>query len=147
MKLNEKIIRGLAEAQTDEEVLNKKYIEILERLIKKVNFGKLALIERFNKRGFRIKNTLPKGNPRPVSVHYPIRVLIQYTIHSIESGIPGFEMELQFGDEGDWTTYIDSKTNKNGFSEEEIIQKLKELKKVFEEVRNMDASIVDRLSK
>ena len=108
--------------------MSEKYIEILEKLIKKANFGKLALIERVNKRGFKIKNTPPKGNSQSISVHYPIRVLIQYTIHSIESGIPGFEIELQFGNDFDWVTYINSKTNKNGFLKKKLFKNLKNLK-------------------
>lgn len=146
MKINEKILHALSEAQTDKEPLDEKYIEILEKIIKKVYFGKLASVERI-KRGFKIKNTLPKGNPRPTEVHYPILVMIQYTFHSTDSSIPEFEMELQFGKNFDWVSYINPKANKNGFSEKEITQKLQELKKIFEEVCNMDTLIVGRLTK
>ena len=38
MKINEKILQGLSEAQTDKEPLDEKYIEILEKIIKKSEF-------------------------------------------------------------------------------------------------------------
>lgn len=161
MKLNTKILKELSEAQTqiDRKAMGKKYLKILEKSIKNVNFGKLAIIKYLDK-GFEIRNLPPKGaGARGFrDVHYPIQVVVQYTSTSIDVEVPGFEMRIRFGNNDYWRD-IESPNRKNlhgikrvlskdpGFSEEEITQKLKELKKIFEEIYNSDEAIINRLLK
>ena len=45
MKLNEKILQRLSEAQTDKMALGEKYLKILKSIIKNVNFGKLTSVD------------------------------------------------------------------------------------------------------
>lgn len=160
MKLNEKILQGLSEAQTDKMALGEKYLKILKSIIKNVNFGKLASVDADKSmlRGIKIENNPPKGARGFRDIHYHVQVIVQYTSASIDVGVPGFEMQIRFGDNDYWRD-IESPNRRNlrgikrvlskdpGFSEEEITQKLKELKKIFEEIYNSDMTIVDRLSK
>lgn len=161
MKINEKILQGLSEAQTDKKALGEKYIKILEKIIKNVNFGKLGSIGPYRDSlgtGIEIKNKPPKGARGFYDVHYPIHAVVRYTSTSIDVGVPGFEMQIRFGDNDYWR-YIESPNRRNlrgakrvlskdpGFSEEEITKKLKELKKIFEEVYNSDEAIINRLLK
>lgn len=141
--------------------MGEKYLQILEKIIKDVNFGKLGLIGPYSDslgKGIEITNRPPKGARGFYDVHYPIHVIVRYTSASIDVEVPGFEMQIRFG-ENDYWRDIESPNRRNlrgvkrvlskdpGFSEEEITQKLKELKKIFEEVYNSDMTIVDRLSK
>ena len=158
MKINEKIIQGLAEAQTDRKAVVEKYLKILEKIIKNVNFGKLASIINYPGKGIEINNTPPKNARGFNDVHYPIQVKVRHTFDSIDAGVPGFEMKIRFGDNDYWRD-IESPnkaklkglaralSNDPGFSEEEITKKLQELKKIFEEVSNSDELIINRLSK
>ena len=160
MKLNEKILQGLSEAQTDKMALGEKYLKILRSIIKNVNFGKLASVDADKSvlRGIKIENNPPKGARGFRDIHYHVQVIVQYTSTSIDVGVPGFEMQIRFGDNDYWR-YIESPNRRNlrgikrvlskdpGFSEEEITQKLKELKKIFEEVYNSDEAIINRLLK
>ena len=163
MKLNTKILKGLSEAQTqiDREVVHEKYLKILEKIIKNVNFGKLGSIGPYQDslgKGIKITNRPPKGAQGFYDVHYPIHAVVRYTSASIDVGVPGFEMQIRFGDNDYWR-YIESPNRRNlrgvkrvlskdpGFSEEEITQKLKELKKIFEEIYNSDEAIINRLLK
>lgn len=160
MKLNTKILKGLSEAQTDKMALGEKYLKILKSIIKNVNFGKLASVDADKSvlRGIKIENNPPKGARGFRDIHYHVQVIIQYTPTSIDVEVPGFEMRIRFGDNDYWRD-IESPNRRNlrgvkrvlskdpGFSEEEITQKLKELKKIFEEIYNSDMTIVDRLSK
>lgn len=163
MKINEKILQGLSEAQTqsDKEAVSKKYLQILEKIIKNVNFGKLGSIGPYQDslgKGIEITNRPPKGAQGFWDVHYPIQVIVRYTSASIDVGVPGFEMQIRFGDNDYWR-YIESPNRRNlrglkralskdpGFSEKEITQKLKELKKIFEEIYNSDEAIINRLLK
>ena len=87
-----------------------------------------------------ITNRPPKGAQGFWDVHYPIQVVVRYTSTSIDVGFPGFEMKIRFGDNDYWRG-IESPNRRNlrrvkrvlsndlGFSEEEIVEKLKELKK------------------
>ena len=160
MKLNEKILQRLSEAQTDKMALGEKYLKILKSIIKNVNFGKLASVDADKSvlRGIKIENNPPKGARGIRDIHYHVQVIVRYTSASIDVGVPGFEMQIRFGDNDYWRD-IDSPNKRNlrglkralsedpGFSEEEITEKLKELKKIFEEIYNSDMTIVDRLSK
>ena len=160
MKLNTKILKGLSEAQTDKMALGEKYLKILKSIIKNVNFGKLASVvaDKSILRGIKIENNPPKGARGFRDIHYHVQVIVQYTSTSIDVEVPGFEMRIRFGDNDYWRD-IDSPNKRNlrgikralskdpGFSEEEITEKLKELKKIFEEIYNSDTAIVDRLSK
>lgn len=160
MKLNTKILKGLSEAQTDKMALGEKYLKILKSIIKNVNFGKLASVDADKSvlRGIKIENNPPKGARGFRDIHYHVQVIVQYTSTSIDVEVPGFEMRIRFGDNDYWRD-IESPNRRNlrgikrvlskdpGFSEEEITQKLKELKKIFEEIYNSDMTIVDRLSK
>ena len=108
--------------------------------------------------GSKSKNNPPKGARGSRDIHYHVQVIVQYTSTSIDVEVPGFEMRIRFGDNDYWRD-IESPNRRNlrgvkrvlskdpGFSEEEITQKLKELKKIFEEIYNSDMTIVDRLSK
>lgn len=160
MKLNKKILQGLSEAQTDKMALGEKYLKILRSIIKNVNFGKLALVDADKSilRGIKIENNPPKGARGFRDIHYHVQVIVQYTSASIDAGVPGFEMQIRFGDNDYWRD-IDSPNKRNlrgikralskdpGFSEKEITEKLKELKKIFEEVYNSDEAIINRLLK
>ena len=160
MKLNEKILQGLSEAQTDKMALGEKYLKILKSIIKNVNFGKLASVDADKSvlRGIKIENNPPKGARGSRDIHYHVQVIVQYTSASIDAGVPGFEMRIRFGDNDYWRD-IDSPNKRNlrgikralskdpGFSEKEITEKLKELKKIFEEVYNSDEAIINRLLK
>lgn len=160
MKINEKILQGLSEAQTqiDRKAVGEKYLKILEKIIKNVNFGKLASINgKGTLRGFEIKNNPPKGARGIRDVHYSIYVIVRYTTNSITAEVPGFEMQIRFGENDYWRdidppnkpkTGLKRALSKDpGFSEEEIAEKLKELKKIFEEVYNSDEAIINRLLK
>ena len=160
MKINEKILQGLSEAQTDKMALSEKYLKILKSIIKNVNFGKLASVDADKSvlRGIKIENNPPKGARGFRDIHYHVQVIVQYTPTSIDAGVPGFEMQIRFGDNDYWRD-IDSPNRRNlrglkralskdpGFSEKEITEKLKELKKIFEEVYNSDEAIINRLLK
>jgi len=161
MKLNEKILKGLSEAETDKKALIEKYIGILEKIIKKVNFGKLASFSVYQDslgKGIEISNRPPKDARGFWDVHYSIQVVVRYTSTSIDVGVPGFEMQIRFSDNDYWRN-IESPNRRNlrvyqrvlskdpGFNEEEITKKLEELKKIFEEVYNSDVSIINRLLK
>ena len=160
MKLNTKILKGLSEAQTDKMALGEKYLKILKSIIKNVNFGKLASVDADKSvlRGIKIENNPPKGARGFRDIHYHVQVIVQYTSTSIDVEVPGFEMRIRFGDNDYWRD-IDSPNKRNlrgikralskdpGFSEEEITEKLKELKKIFEEVYNSDEAIINRLLK
>ena len=160
MKLNKKILQGLSEAQTDKMALGEKYLKILRSIIKNVNFGKLASVDADKSvlRGIKIENNPPKGARGFRDIHYHVQVIVQYTSTSIDVEVPGFEMRIRFGDNDYWRD-IESPNRRNlhgikrvlskdpGFSEEEITQKLKELKKIFEEVYNSDETIINRLLK
>ena len=109
-------------------------------------------------KGIKITNRPPKGAQGFYDVHYPIHAVVRYTSASIDVGVPGFEMQIRFGDNDYWRD-IDSSNKRNlrglkralsedpGFSEEEITEKLKEIKKIFEEIYNSDEVIINRLSK
>lgn len=163
MKLNTKILQRLSEAQTqiDREAAGKKYLKILEKIIKNVNFGKLGSIRPYRDslgKGIEITNNPPKGARGIRDVHYPIHAVVRYTSASIDVGVPGFEMQIRFGNNDYWRD-IESPNRRNlrgsqrvlskdpGFSEEEITKKLEELKKIFEEVYNSDEAIINRLLK
>lgn len=163
MKINEKILQGLSEAQTqiDRKAMGEKYLKILEKIIKNVKFGKLGSIAPYQDsfgKGIKITNRPPKGARGFYDVHYPIHAVVQYTSTSIDVGVPGFEMQIRFGTNDYWRG-IESPNRRNlrgakrvlskdpGFSEEEITEKLKELKKIFEEVYNSDEAIINRLLK
>lgn len=160
MKLNTKILKGLSEAQTDKMALGEKYLKILRSIIKNVNFGKLASVgaDKSVLRGIKIENNPPKGARGIRDIHYHVQVIVRYTSVSIDIGVPGFEMQIRFGDNDYWRD-IESPNRRNlhgikrvlskdpGFSEEEITEKLKELKKIFEEIYNSDEAIINRLLK
>lgn len=163
MKINEKILQGLSEAQTqiDRKAVGEKYLKILEKIIKNVNFGKLGSIGPCQDslgKGIEITNRPPKGARGFYDVHYPIQAVVRYTSASIDVGVPGFEIQIRFGDNDYWRD-IESPNRRNlrgvkrvlskdpGFSEEEIAEKLKELKKIFEEIYNSDEAIINRLLK
>ena len=160
MKINKKILQRLSEAQTDKTALGEKYLKILKSIIKNVNFGKLASVDADKSvlRGIKIENNPPKGARGIRDIHYHVQVIVRYTSASIDVGVPGFEMQIRFGDNDYWRD-IDSPNKRNlrglkralsedpGFSEEEITEKLKELKNIFEEIYNSDEVIINRLSK
>ena len=135
--------------------------KFLKKIIKNVNFGKLGSIVPYQDslgKGIKITNRPPKGAQGFYDVHYPIHAVVRYTSASIDAGVPGFEMRIRFGDNDYWRD-IDSPNRRNlrgikralskdpGFSEEEITEKLKELKKIFEEIYNSDEAIINRLLK
>lgn len=148
----------MLEAQTDKKALGEKYLKILRNIIKNVNFGKLASVDKSVLRGIKIENNPPKGARGLRDIHYHVQIIVQYTSASIDVEVPGFEMQIRFGDNDYWRD-IESPNRRNlrglkralskdpGFSEKEIAEKLKELKKIFEEIYNSDMAIVDRLSK
>ena len=163
MKINEKILQGLSEAQTqiDKKAVGEKYLKILEKIIKNVNFNKLGSLSLYQDslgKGIEITNKPPKGARGFYDVHYSVQVVVRYTSTSIDVGVPGFEMKIRFSDNDYWRN-IESPNRRNlrgikrvlskdpGFSEEEIAEKLKELKKIFEEIYNSDEAIINRLLK
>ena len=160
MKISKKFLQTLSEAQTDNNALGEKYLKILRSIVKNVNFGKLALVDADKSilRGIKIENNPPKGAQGFRDIHYHIQVIVQYTSASIDAGVPGFEMRIRFGDNDYWRDIV-SPNKRNlrglkralsedpGFSEEEITEKLKELKKIFEEIYNSDEAIINRLLK
>lgn len=102
-----------------------------------MSFGKLGSIESYQDsigKGIKIKNKPPKGARGFYDVHYPIQAVVRYTSASIDAGVPGFEIQIRFGDNDYWRD-IDSPNRRNlrglkralskdpGFSEEEITEK------------------------
>lgn len=167
MKLNEKILRGLAEAETA--VDNESWFENLEKIIKEVNFNKLASVERLDygegpetryDKGVEISNRDPKGIGREYAYAKFIISMIIYRTPTTENyekltsaRLDGkqtpeikltskFKIAIGFGLIQEPYTYL-----KSEFTEKELLKKLKEFKQILKEVSGYQKSITDRLSK